>query len=97
VAQALTELEAKHFVLDGENGVPEGRGFSFDALLQRIHPAPSCVKRLAAETPAIYVVFDLLAVDDARLFRDRKCPMNRRSAPRRDRPEMLNYYAKKLG
>ena len=66
VMEALAELEAKHFVLDGEIAVPEGRGFSFDALLQRIHPAASRVKRLAAETPAIYIVFDLLAADDGK-------------------------------
>ncbi len=66
VAEALAEFEAKHFVLDGEIAVPEGRGFSFDALLPRIHPAASRVKRLAAETPAIYIVFDLLAVDDGK-------------------------------
>ena len=65
-AAALTQLEAKRFVLDGEIAVPSGRGFSFDALLQRIHPAVSRVKRLAAETPAIYVVFDLLADEDGK-------------------------------
>lgn len=64
VAAALLELEANGFVLDGEIAVPEGRGFSFDALLQRIHPAASRVKRLATETPAIFVVFDLLAGED---------------------------------
>src|SRR4051812_26988100 len=39
VVAALLRLEAKNFVLDGEIAVPEGSGFSFDALLQRIHPA----------------------------------------------------------
>lgn len=39
-------------------------GFSFDALLQRIHPAASRVAKLAKETPAHLIVFDLL-VDDA--------------------------------
>src|SRR5580704_6718487 len=52
------------FVLDGEIGIPTENGFSFDALLQRIHPAASRVQRLASETPAIYVVFDLLAAED---------------------------------
>jgi ATP-dependent DNA ligase len=66
VVEALAQLDAKRFVLDGEIAVPEGRGFSFDALLQRIHPAASRVKRLATETPAIYVVFDLLAADDGK-------------------------------
>ena len=58
---AASALKAKRFVLDGEIVVPDGRAFSFDALLQRIHPAPSRVKRLAAETPALLIVFDLLA------------------------------------
>lgn len=66
VEASLTKLKARRFVLDGEIAVPEGRGFSFDSLLQRIHPAASRVKRLAAETPAIFVVFDLLAGEDGR-------------------------------
>ena len=39
-------------LLDGEIVVPEGKAFSFDNLLQRIHPAASRVARLAKETPA---------------------------------------------
>jgi hypothetical protein len=54
------------FALDGEIVIPAGRAFSFDALLQRIHPAASRVQRLAAETPAIYVDFDLVAAEDGR-------------------------------
>jgi hypothetical protein len=42
-------------VLDGEIAVLEGGNFSFDALLQRIHPAASRVKILATRTPAIFV------------------------------------------
>jgi ATP-dependent DNA ligase len=63
---ALGHLKSKVFVLDGEICVPAQGGFSFDALLQRIHPAASRVQRLASETPAIYVVFDLLAAEDGR-------------------------------
>jgi ATP-dependent DNA ligase len=62
----LGRLKSKMFVLDGEICVPDQSGFSFDALLQRIHPAASRVQRLASETPAIYVVFDLLAAEDGR-------------------------------
>jgi ATP-dependent DNA ligase len=53
-------------VVDGEIVVAdrEGRGLDFDALLQRIHPAESRIRRLAAETPASFVAFDLLALDD---------------------------------
>ena len=66
VAAALAELDAGCFVLDGEIAIPQGGGFSFDTLLQRIHPAASRVKRLASEAPAIFVVFDLLADEDGR-------------------------------
>jgi ATP-dependent DNA ligase len=57
-------------VVDGEIVVPaaDDRGLDFDALLQRIHPAESRVRRLAAETPASFVVFDLLALDDDSLL-----------------------------
>jgi ATP-dependent DNA ligase len=64
IVAAAKALRAKRFVLDGEIVVPDGRAFSFDALLQRIHPAASRIKRLAQETPALMIAFDLLA--DAR-------------------------------
>jgi ATP-dependent DNA ligase len=63
---ALGALKAKTFVLDGELVVPASGAFSFDALLQRIHPAASRVRRLAAETPALFIVFDLLVDADGR-------------------------------
>src|SRR6478672_10829677 len=61
MVEAVRALDTKHFVLDGEIVVPEGKVFSFDALLQRIHPAASRVNKLAKETPALLIVFDLLA------------------------------------
>ena len=66
VVAAILALKARQFVLDGEIVVPEGGAFSFDALLQRIHPAQSRVKKLAAETPALLIVFDLLATEDGK-------------------------------
>jgi len=60
VVAQLQRLKAKRFVLDGELMVQLGDELSFDALLQRIHPAASRVEKLAQETPARYVVFDLL-------------------------------------
>ncbi|MGB8558577.1 MAG: ATP-dependent DNA ligase, partial [Pseudolabrys sp.] len=60
----VASLKPKRFVLDGEIVVPSGRAFSFDDLLQRIHPAASRVKRLAGETPALLIVFDLLIGND---------------------------------
>ncbi len=53
---------AGRYVLDGEIVVRDGDGHEdFDALGQRIHPAVSRIERLAGETPAVYVAFDLLA------------------------------------
>ena len=60
IVAAALDLNAKRFILDGEIVVPVEGQFSFDDLLQRIHPAASRVKRLAAETPALYLAFDLL-------------------------------------
>jgi ATP-dependent DNA ligase len=60
VVEAARALKPARFVLDGELVIPvEGR-ISFDDLLMRIHPAASRVKKLAAETPARMIVFDLL-------------------------------------
>ena len=58
--RALKGLKAKRFVLDGELIIAEKKRLDFDALLQRIHPAASRIKKLSEETPATLVVFDLL-------------------------------------
>jgi ATP-dependent DNA ligase len=60
VVDAARAIKATSFVVDGEIVVPLGRTLSFDALLQRIHPAMSRVQRLAAETPALFLAFDVL-------------------------------------
>lgn len=60
VMAAAAALRDQDFVLDGELVIPSGKTFSFDALLQRIHPAASRVARLAQETPALFLAFDLL-------------------------------------
>lgn len=62
-------LPAGRYVLDGEIVVRDAEGREdFDALGQRIHPAASRVERLAGETPAAYVAFDLLALGDRALL-----------------------------
>jgi len=55
-------------VLDGELVVVQGDRLEFETLQQRIHPAKSRIDKLAAETPARFVAFDLLALgaDDLR-------------------------------
>ena len=59
-------------------------GLDFDALQQRIHPAESRVRRLARETPASFVAFDLLAVGDDDLmsqpFAERRGRLETRAA-----------------
>ncbi|HEY0825400.1 MAG TPA: ATP-dependent DNA ligase [Ramlibacter sp.] len=59
--KALHEALPRGCVLDGEIVVAGPRGLDFDALQQRIHPAASRIARLAKETPAGFVAFDLLA------------------------------------
>jgi ATP-dependent DNA ligase len=51
-------------VVDGELVIATDHGLDFDALQQRIHPAESRVNRLAAETPASFVAFDILGLGD---------------------------------
>ena len=64
-------------VVDGEIIVRIGDHLGFDALQQRIHPAESRIKRLAAETPAEFVAFDVLAEADRDLMGE---PFRRRRA-----------------
>jgi len=61
--------------VDGEIVIATPRGLDFEALQMRLHPAASRVKKLAAETPAAFVAFDLLASDARDL---RACPQTER-------------------
>src|SRR5262249_7680573 len=60
---------------DGEVLIVGPRGLDFEALLLRIHPAESRVKLLAAQSPASFVAWDLLAEDDQDL---RETPLGAR-------------------
>jgi len=66
---ALLRMPSKRFVLDGEIVIPVSGRLSFDELLLRIHPAVSRVRKLAAEHPAMMVLFDLL-VDEKKQAAD---------------------------
>jgi ATP-dependent DNA ligase len=63
VVEMLGGVKAKQFLLDGELIIPVGDVLSFDALQLRLHPAESRVRKLAAETPAELMAFDLLELD----------------------------------
>ena len=68
VVERLRGLRPDPFVLDGELVIPSGAALSFGALSQRLHPAESRIRRLAAETPAVLVLFDaLLTPEDGAL------------------------------
>jgi ATP-dependent DNA ligase len=80
------ELEApllaslpRRCVLDGEVVIAGAGGLEFESLLLRIHPAESRVRMLAEQSPASFVAWDLLALDDEDL----------RSAPQGERRSRL--------
>ena len=63
LAPALRSSLPARAVVDGEIVIATDRGLDFDALQLRLHPAASRVAKLAAETPASFVAFDLLGQD----------------------------------
>jgi len=69
-------------VLDGEVVIMGPGGLDFDALQQRIHPADSRIQKLARETPASFVAFDMLADGRGDL----------RDTPFRERRARLEHY-----
>ncbi len=61
---ALAPCLPNRCVVDGEIVIPTDKGLDFDLLQLRLHPAASRVAKLAQETPASFVAFDLPAEDD---------------------------------
>lgn len=62
IVDRLQRVRPRRFVVDGELCIPVGDTLSFEALQLRLHPAASRVAKLAAETPAILILFDVLSV-----------------------------------
>ena len=75
------------FVLDGELAIPVGSTLDFEALQLRLHPAESRVRKLARETPAIFILFDLLIAPGGASFIE---------APLEDRRRALESFFKKI-
>ena len=76
------------YVLDGEIVIDtDGPGEAFGTLQQRIHPAASRIERLARESPASFVAFDLLALEGEDLldqpFERRRAELERLAGVRR--------------
>ncbi len=80
VVEAVRAQLPDRCVVDGEIVIAGPAGLDFEALLQRVHPADSRVRMLAASTPASFVAFDLLALGDDSL-------LDRPQGERRDRLE----------
>lgn len=70
LVEALGRLKTAQFVLDGEIVIFAGERLSFDDLLLRIHPAESRIRKLAAETPATLMCFDLLVDEQGKTLTD---------------------------
>ncbi len=88
IVDAVLNLKPSKFVLDGELVIPVEGGLSFDDLLQRIHPAASRVLKLSRETPAQFIVFDLLVDDSGKALID--LPLDKR------RPRLESFAKKYL-
>jgi ATP-dependent DNA ligase len=85
VVEMIASMKARKFVLDGELIIPVGDALSFEALQLRLHPAESRIRKLAKETPAELMLFDLLDLDGKSLT----------EAPLRERRKALErFYAR---
>jgi ATP-dependent DNA ligase len=62
VLDTLARVKETKFVLDGELIIPLEDRLDFEALQMRLHPAESRVRKLAKETPALFMLFDVLQV-----------------------------------
>jgi ATP-dependent DNA ligase len=85
IESAVAKIKMDRFIIDGEIVIPSGSSLSFDELLQRIHPAASRIKKLSAETPGLFIVFDLLAEGSKSMVEQ---PLN-------ERRKKLETFAKK--
>jgi ATP-dependent DNA ligase len=79
VVEAVGALATKKFVLDGELAIPKDKSLSFNDLLQRIHPSESRIKKLAKETPAVLILFDLLVDTDGKLLAEEPLKVRRKA------------------
>jgi len=62
VLEVLSGIREKRFVVDGELILPLADRLDFEALQMRLHPAESRIRKLAKETPAQLMLFDILEV-----------------------------------
>jgi ATP-dependent DNA ligase len=63
IVALIAALRSDSCILDGELIIPVGDCLSFEALQLRLHPAESRIRKLSAETPAQFMLFDILSLD----------------------------------
>jgi ATP-dependent DNA ligase len=78
VVDMLSRVRAKRWILDGELVIDVDGARSFSALQLRLHPAASRIAKLTRETPASFVLFDLLMTERGTLLLDK--PLGERRA-----------------
>jgi len=88
VVERLERIEAEAFGLDGELLAQDGDRYAFEVLQQRLHPAESRIRKLAAETPATFALFDMLVDADG---------ADLRKHPHRERHERLQAFVERFG
>jgi ATP-dependent DNA ligase len=88
VASFFEEVDSDDFVVDGELTIEIDGRLDFEALQMRLHPAESRIRRLATETPARFVLFDILATPGGRSVIEQ---------PLMERRQLLEQFAEPLG
>jgi ATP-dependent DNA ligase len=89
VVEAVRKAPFQRLVIDGELAIPVGNSISFDSLQLRLHPAESRIRKLAKETPSIFILFDCLLTPRNRSLLD--APLSER------RVELESIFAKLKG
>lgn len=88
VVARIASLKASEFVLDGELVIELDGRLDFQALQMRLHPAASRILKLSNETPARFMVFDMLVAPEGKNIQDR---------PLSERRKLLTKYMKAKG
>jgi ATP-dependent DNA ligase len=90
VVEMLRAVAPDRFIVDGELLVQDGQAFSFEALQMRLHPSERRIRKLAEETPATLMLFDMLVAPSGEDLRTRPLAERRQrlrlSPPRRLKP-----------
>jgi len=89
VVEAVRGAPFQQLAIDGELAIPVCESISFDSLQLRLHPAESRIRKLAKETPAIFILFDCLLTPRNRSLLD--APLSER------RTELESIFVKLKG